>query len=169
MSEYEHRHASLVFAKEWMKEAQRQGTLLLEVGEWVNKSSGKGEFVLKTINDNGSEVTLFNRTLWGFGNKAYSHVIQEMFPWADVAIDKDYYEENMDFETDTCWYFHDEVDDIINIKHVVPSEGIFPYCNCAGEVDWYRLVLTLNSVGQAFLITEDFLENGKFYKIDHLA
>lgn len=169
MSEYEHRHASLVFAKEWMKEAKKQGHLILEVGEWVNKTSGKGEFVLITTNDNGDEITLFNRILWGFGNKPYSHVIQEMFPWADIVIDKDFYEENMDFGLDTCWDIHDKFDDMNNAKRVVPGERIFPYCNYAGEVDRYRLVLTLNHIGQAFLTIEDFLENSKFYKIDHLA
>ena len=153
MSEYEHRHASLVFAKEWMLETQKKGHVILEVGEWVNKSSGKGDFFLKSTDDNGNETVLFERTLWGFGLKSYANVIQEMFPWATVAVDTDFYEENMEFERSSD----------------LSSEDIYPYCNCAGEVDYYRLILSLNSVGKSFLAIEDFLENGKLYKIDHLA
>ena len=153
MSEYEHRHASLVFAKEWMLEARERGYVILEVGEWVNKSSGKGDFLLKSVDDTGDEITLFERTLWGFGIKPYSSVIQEMFPWANVVIDQDFYEENFEFERPTK----------------LPTKCIFPYCNVAGEVDHYRLLLSLNPIGKAFLAIEDFLENGKLYKIDHLA
>lgn len=47
------------------------------------------------------------------------------------------------------------------------NNEIYPYRNVAGEVDLYRLLLTLNQIGKAFLITEDFLENGNFYCIDH--
>lgn len=153
MSEYEHRHASLVFAKEWMLETREKGHVILEVGEWVNKTSGKGDFLLKSVDDAGNEITLFERTLWGFGTKPYSNVIQEMFPWANVVIDQDYYEENFEFDRPTN----------------LPANGIFPYCNVAGEVDHYRLLLSLNSIGKAFLEIEDFLENGKLYKIDHLG
>lgn len=153
MSEYEHRHASLVFAKEWMVEARKKGYVVLEVGEWVNKSSGKGDFVLKSYDDNDKELILFDRTLWGFGLKPYSSVIQEMFPWANISIDREFYEENMELDP----------------QDNLPSDEIFPYCNSAGEVDNYRLLLSLNPIGTAFLAIEDFLENGKLYRIDHLA
>ena len=169
MSEYEHRRASLSFAREWMIEAKKQGHLILEVGEWVNKTSGKGDFILKTFDGTGTEITLFNRTLWGFGSRPYSDVIQEMFPWADIVIDKDYYAENMDHDDISCRDHFDEDDDIIAPKVHVESESIYPYCICAGEVAWYRLLLTLNHIGQAFLTTEGFLENGKLYTIDHLS
>ena len=168
MSEYEHRRASLSFAREWMVEAKKQGHLILEVGEWVNKTSGKGDFVLKTFDGTGTEITLFNRTLWGFGSRPYSDVIQEMFPWADIVIDKDYYAENMDHDI-SCWDHFDEDDAIIAPEVHVESESIYPYCICAGEVAWYRLLLTLNHIGQAFLTTEGFLENGNLYTIDHLS
>ena len=168
ISEYEHRRASLAVAREWMIETRKQGQLILEVGEWVNKSSGMGQFVLKSYDDNGNEVVLFDRTLWGFGTRSYNLVIQEMFPWATISVDKDFYDDHMELEDTSNWDIFDKDDDIIIPEKVTLDDGIYPYCNTAGEVDWYRLIITLNHIGNAFLITEEFLENAKFYTIDHL-
>lgn len=169
MSEYEHRRASLVFAKEWMIQAHQYGSLILEVQEWVNKSSGRGRFILKTQTDNGNEKVLFDRELFGFGLKQYEMVIQEMFPWAHIEIDREFYETNWGFDNNQNWDYYDEK--CANTPHMrceIPNDGIFPYRNGAGEVDFYRLLLSLNPLGEAFLKTECFLENGKLYLIDHL-
>lgn len=168
MSKYEHRHASLVLAKEWMLEARKQGSLILEVEEWINKSSGRGRFILKSADDGGEEKIIFDHELFGFGLKSYDQVIQEMFPWANIEVDKEFYEENYEDGDDGNWDMYDKDDDFIPIPKEIPKEGIYPYRNAGGEVDCYRLILTLNQVGNAFLLTEDFLENGKFYCIDHL-
>lgn len=165
MSIYEHRHASLVLAKEWMLEARKQGHLILEVEEWVNKLSGRGRFTLKSANE---EKILFDHELFGFGLKVYDQVIQEMFPWANVEIDQEFYEENYENGDDGNWDNYDEYDDSIQVIKEIPQNGIYPYRNAIGEVDFYRLVLTLNEIGRAFLLTENFLEDGKFYCIDPL-
>ena len=167
LSDYEHRHASLVLAKEWMIEAKNRGVLILEVQEWVNKSSGRGRFVLKSCDDNENEIILFEHELWGFGLKAYDRVIQELFPWADIEIDSDFYDENMECEDTRNWDIYDEDEEYIISQNRLPG-GIYPYCNVAGEVDCYRLLLTLNHIGKSFLTTEEFLEKGRFYCIDHI-
>lgn len=146
MSEYERRHASLVLAKDWMLEASKRG-LILEVTEWINKSSGRGKFILKKSDDLGADTILFERELYGFGLKPYDLIIQELFPWANIEVDEAYYKENMK-------------PGFSKGKHL---KSIYPYRNIAGEVDCYRLILTLNAVGNAFLTTEEFLEKGKFY------
>lgn len=166
MSDYEHRYASLVLAKEWMMEARNQGALILEVEEWINKSSGRGRFVLKSCDDDEKEKILFDHELWGFGLKPYDQVIRELFPWANAEIDRDYYDENMEWEDTLNWDIYDE-DNIIPQREL--PDGIYPYCNAAGEVDCYRLLLTLNHVGEAFLTTEEFLEEGMFYCIDQIT
>ncbi len=167
LSDYEHRHASLVLAKEWMIEAQNRGVLILEVQEWVNKSSGRGRFVLKSCDDNENEIILFDHELWGFGLKAYDQVIQELFPWADIEIDSDFYDENMECEDTRNGDIYDEDEEYIISQNRLP-DGIYPYCNVAGEVACYRLLLTLNHIGKSFLTTEEFLEKGTFYCIDHI-
>jgi hypothetical protein len=38
--------------------------------------------------------------------------------------------------------------------------GIRPYNNAAGEVDYYRLELTLNELGRSFLVVNEFATSG---------
>lgn len=156
-SEFERRWNTLVIAKKWMLETIKQGNLILEVEEWVNKSSGRGRFKLITKEANEKEKVIFDRELFGFGCRNYEQVIQEMFPWADVIVDEDYYEENMDEE---CRY---------RKKYNDTSLNIYPYANGAGEVDFYRLKLTLNRVGKSFVEMDNFLETGKFYLLDNIT
>ncbi len=151
-SEYQRRWNSLVIAKEWMLETKKHGESILEVQEWINKTSGRGHFTLK-VNDDDGEKVLFERELLGFGTKSYELVIQELFPWADIEIDEDFYDENIDEEF---------------LKYYGNSQGIYPYKSSVGEVDFYRLRLTLNKVGKSFIEMEDFLETGNFYLIDRL-
>ncbi len=167
ISEYEHRHASLVFAKEWMLEAHKHGSLMLEVEEWINKSSGRGTFILKSFDETGKEKILFERNIFGFGFKKYSQVIQELFPWANVEVDKEFYEINYNMTDEDNWDLYNKGYGFYSPSLKLDNSEIYPYRNVAAEVDLYRLLLTLNQIGKAFLITEDFLENGKFYCIDH--
>lgn len=67
-SEYQKRLSTLALSKQLMKLAD-EGELILEVLEWVNKSSGRGEFTLKRVDYNMVETILYERTAWGFGLK----------------------------------------------------------------------------------------------------
>lgn len=175
-SEHEMRWNSLVIAKEWMEEARKHGDLILEVEEWVNKCSGQGSFILKSVDDNGKETVIFGRTFFGFGTKNYELVIQELFPWADICIDKEFYDENMEEE---LYYRRGcseraiaaglgiKGDKLQKYSNELPK--IYPYRNGAGEVDFYRLRLSLNQIGKAFLEIEHFLETGKFYLLSNFG
>ena len=48
-------------------------------------------------------------------------------------------------------------------SHIPRDREIYPYMNCAGEVDKYRLVLTVNDLCKSFLTLNDFLEKGSCY------
>lgn len=175
-SEYERRWTSLVIAKEWMLETKERGAIILEVQEWINKTSGRGTFILKSGDGEGNEKIFFNQNLWGFGTKSYELVIQELFPWADIRIDEEFYEENMD---EDCYQRRNitdrELASILGVKgndllkySDIPHK-LYPYRNGAGEVDFYRLKLTLNQVGRSFLEMDHFLETGKCYFIDNIV
>jgi len=41
------------------------------------------------------------------------------------------------------------------------ARGVRPYDNTAGEVDYYRLELTLNELGRAFLVVDNFATDGE--------
>ena len=90
-SEFTSRWTSLVLAKEWMLHINKKGSLILEVEEWINKSSGRGTFRLKSECEKEGEKILFEREILGFGVRGYESVIQELFPWANIEIDKDFY------------------------------------------------------------------------------
>ncbi|MGN0591760.1 MAG: DUF4365 domain-containing protein [Ruminococcus sp.] len=155
-SEFQRRWASLLIAKEWMLDAIKQNGLILEVQEWVNKCSGKGDFILKKDDEKEKEVVIFEKTIFGFGTRSYELVITDLFPWADICVDESFYELNQD----------EEFVEIRKEQDNFPN--IYPYRNGAGEVDFYRLKLTVNRVGKAFLEINDFLENNKFYIIDKI-
>lgn len=167
-SNYERRWNSLVVAKGWMLETIKQGESILEVQEWINKSSGLGTFILK-VEEEGREKILYKTQILGFGTKKYAQVIQELFPWADIKIDEEFYKENM--EEDSCYMSElTEVgkkgNEFLKYSDIMPE--IYPYSNSAGEVDFYRLKLTLNQVGKSFIEMEHFLETGKCYFIDKM-
>ena len=173
-SGYERRWKSLVVAKEWMLETIRHGESILEVEEWINKSSGRGKFILK-IEEDGIEKMLFEREMFGFGIREYEQVIQDLFPWAEVEIDKEFYEENMEeysytrsklTERNLATMFGKRGEELLQYSDIPPK--IYPYANGAGEVDFYRLKLTLNQIGKAFIEMENFLETGKCYLIDKI-
>lgn len=178
-NEYERRWNSLVVAKEWMLETIRHGESILEVEEWINKSSGRGKFILK-IEEDGGEKILFERELFGFGIREYEQVIQDLFPWAEVKIDEEFYEEFYEENMEECSYYRSELTEselatiIVKrgdefLKYSDISSKIFPYKNEAGEVDFYRLKLTLNQIGKAFIEMENFLETGRLYFIDKIT
>lgn len=174
-SDFERRWTSLVIAKKWMLETKKRGEIILEVEEWINKTSGRGVFTLKAEEDDGTEQVFFKQHWLGFGCKKYELVIQELFPWADIEIDEDFYEENMD---EDCYDKKDITDRQIAtmlgikgdelLKYSDTPPKLYPYRNGAGEVDFYRLKLSLNQIGESFLQIDHFLETGKFYLIDNI-
>lgn len=150
-SEYQKRLSTLVLDKELMKLAN-ESKLVIEVGEWVNKISGKGDFIIKKIDDSGNEKVLFGKTIYGFGTRPYEKVIPEILPWAELMLDEEYYENNGDPEFIYC--------------KKMENSDIYPYQNAACEVEWYRFIPKLNAVGKSFLMLDDFLNSGRMYNIE---
>lgn len=187
LTEYEIKFNSLLLAKPWMKEIFSGNKVVLNVQEWLHKSSGRGEFKLTILDKSGCKKQIFDRSLWGFGTKSYDRVFKQLFPWAKITIDADYYDKydkvairEQDFEAAMCAY-PDSVGaefDKINFQYIYPkeclsieewmqnAENIRPYCVGAGEVAFYQLVLELNDIGKSFLMLDDFINNSHFYKLN---
>lgn len=186
LTEYENKFNTFLFAKPWMKEIISGNNIVLNVEEWINKSSGRGEFKLKIVDKNGSEKKVFNRSFFGFGLKPYTQVLEELFPWASIMIDSDYYSEyedeaieNNDFQAAMHTYsdsvgaiFNRETFEFIYPKNAPSIEewmedkkNIRPYCIGGGEVAFYQLVLELNEVAKSFLVLDDFINDTKFYTL----
>jgi hypothetical protein len=67
-----------------------------------------------------------------------------MFAWADVSPHDETYD----------WADHE------GFPAEDTSSVLRPYSNDAGEVDYWRLELTLNDVGKAFLVLDSFATKG---------
>lgn len=184
LTEYEKKFNTFLLAKPWMKEIINGNKVVLNVEEWINKTSGRGDFKLRIIDQNGNEKQVFNRSFVGFGLKPYTQVFKELFPWALIMIDSDYYAEfdeeaidNKDFEAAGHTYA-DSVGatfDLETFKDIFPENApsienwmkdernIRPYRIGAGEVAFYQLILELNEAAKSFLILDDFINDTKFY------
>jgi hypothetical protein len=102
----------------WMSLIQSGGTVHLEVDEWLNKTSGRGD--LRLVGTPAASGAPFTRhRISYFGAADYADVLPQLFPWATVAIDEDFYELHeqqqwdlecgaYDHETDT-YLFHTEI------------------------------------------------------------
>lgn len=184
LTEYEKKFNTFLFAKPWMKEIISGNRVVLNVEEWINKTSGRGDFKLRIIDKNGIEKNVFNRSFLGFGTKPYIQVFEELFPWASIMIDMDYYSEydeeaieNKDFEAAQHTYpesvgaifdrktfeYHFPEDAPLIEEWMADERNIRPYRIGAGEVAFYQLVLELNEVAKAFLLLDDFINGSKFY------
>lgn len=187
LTEYEKKFNTFLFAKPWMKEIIIGNKVVLNVEEWINKTSGRGDFKLRIVDKNGSEKQVFNRSFWGFGLKPYIQVFEELFPWASIMIDDDFYTEydneaisNKNFEAAMYTYpesvgatFSRETFDFIYPENIPSIENwmkdrrnIRPYYIGAGEVAFYQLVLELNEVAKSFLVLDDFINGTKFYTLN---
>lgn len=173
-SEYERRLNSLVVAKDWILETLKYGESILEVEEWINKSSGRGKFTLKVL-EKEEEIILYERELFGFGTRPYEDVIQDLFPWAQVNIDEEFYENNIDdeqlyksqhSERERAFEWGVRGDKLLEFSDKLPK--IYPYRNAINEVDFYRLKLTVNQIGKSFIEMDHFLETGNCYFIDNM-
>lgn len=186
LTEYEKKFNTFLFAKPWMKEIIIGNKVVLNVEEWINKTSGRGDFKLRIVDKNGIEKQVFNRSFLGFGLKPYIQVFEELFPWASIMIDSDCYNEyddeaieNNNFEAAMHTYtdsvgatFNRDTFEFIFPKKAPSIENwmkdkknIRPYCIGGGEVAFYQLVLELNEVAKSFLVLDDFINDTKFYTL----
>lgn len=155
---YEKKLFSLVFSRDLMKLAEK-GFLVIEVDEWINKSSGRGDFKISKI-ENESQTVLYESTIIGFGSRPYEEVLPKVFPWAKLRIDEDFYDNYKDNNFYNKWDY-----DIDENCTKCDDKEIYPYDNSAGEVDHYRLIPELNEIGKSFLTLDKFLNEEEFYRI----
>lgn len=170
LTEYERRLNSLVLSKPLMREIQDGNDVILESDEWINKCSGVGSVTLKIIDASTmKEKVALDWPVVFFPMQNYKQVFGKLFPWADIAIDEDFYEpydedrfllEECPYDSETGEYvFLDEFFD----EWKAEQDEIRPYENSSGEVDHYRLKLQLNDLGKTFLKLDFYLENTSFY------
>ena len=173
-SEYQRKFSALLLAKPWMEAVRRGDQVILEAEEWVNKSSGRGSVKLSILSG-GEERAVIDWPFVFFGLMDYGEAFRRLFPWADFQVDDGeywdeewdaYVEENCPYDSETGTYLFDDqilLREFSQYRKSLPA--VRPSRIAAGEVAFYRLVLTLNQVGESFLTLDRFLETGAVFSI----
>ena len=155
----------LLSQKEFMRIIQNGGEIKLHSSEWVNKSSGKGETEL--IVDDGKTIQKYSYPYW-FPYTSYKMVFPRLFPWANFSADEEFFEEH----DESLWrelhcYYDEEDGEWLNVgdtfdefrRKLDPMRSI----DHAGEVAEYMMKLSLNDLGKAFLMVDEFVSKNQAY------
>jgi hypothetical protein len=161
---YELRLRELRLALPWMRRLAEGQRLVVDMEEWINKSSGRGSISIGIDHEDGQDPEQLAQ--WGvwFGLSDYAEVVPRLLAWADVDVHQetyDLYESEqwrVDFYAGRDW---DENSAYEEWRATIPKAGLRPYKNGAGEVDFWRLELTLNRLGLAFLEVDRFATTGE--------
>ncbi|MBF6546965.1 DUF4365 domain-containing protein [Nocardia brasiliensis] len=163
----------LQLARPWMDILASGQRLLIEVEEWINKSSGRGSITLKLDNE-GHEPPKEVATWWiMLGGLSYTEVVPKLFAWADVVLHAETYDDadHDAYEVECVRY--DEGDRIVlesfeDWQSRQNADPLRPYANVMNEVDKYRWELVLNDLGRGFLAFDRFAAEGVPLLTSHL-
>jgi hypothetical protein len=135
----------LQLAKPWMEMLVGGTRLVIDMEEWINKTSGRGSISIGVDREDGNDPEPL--VTWRFlaGPASYTESAAKLFAWADLDV----HEETYETEEPTDYW----------TSELRPS-GIRPYKNGAGEIDYFRLELSLNELGRAFLVVDKFATEG---------
>ncbi|GIG93335.1 DUF4365 domain-containing protein [Plantactinospora endophytica] len=157
----------LQLAKPWMEMLASGKRLVVDIEEWINKTSGRGRISLGVDNEDGEKPQ--ELASWGvfLGLASYAEAVPRMFAWADVQVHEETYEDaEYDQYEAECVIYDSEGDHFVTedfdqwrSRRLAP--GLRPYANPSGEVDFWRLELTLNELGKAFLVVDKFGTEGR--------
>ncbi len=138
--------------------------IIVEVTRWVNKSIGRAEIDIINADDFDKDVPISHSEYIFF--KGIEDLF-ELFPWAAFQIDEDYYdgekEDAYRYDNgiwdpeDQVYYFQDQTYE--EYKRNAPEIRRLP--DSTGELETYRLEMSLNTVGKSFLEIEGYLNNNE--------
>jgi Domain of unknown function (DUF4365) len=147
----------------WMALLRDGGELVIEVEEWVNKTSGRGEIAVHGTSPTGETST----ATWAvfFGVAPYEVILPELFPWATLDVDDEVYDQNEENEwMAEAGYYDKEEGRVIVVgesfedwRSANARTGLRPYVVEQSELARWRLRLTLNELGHSFLRVDDHL------------
>jgi hypothetical protein len=127
--------------------------VVIEFEDWINKSLGRSEFVVSRISKSGKSYELTRFPVMYAGRlRSLDNLLAALFPWANTEVDEEFYEENADSQYD---FVHQMWED----EPYQDSCEIYPYCEVGGEAELYRLKLSLNKLGESYLMLSNFLSD----------
>jgi hypothetical protein len=140
--------------------------LVIDIEEWINKSSGRGSITLGVDNEDGKDPTPLASWSVFLGFASYEEVVPRLFAWANVHVHEETYDEAEREQFEAEWVIYDEGDrfEIMDYEEWAEGRGLNdlrPYTSVFGEVALWRLELTLNELGRAFLVVDQFATEGE--------
>lgn len=157
---------ALALDRPWMKRLADGERVVLDIEEWINKSSGRGSISLGIDNEDGKDPTALANWSVLLGLRPYEDALPKLFPWADLSLHEATYDnaDHQQYEVECSIYdegdrlFTEHFDDWMKSRRL---SDLRPYANEMGEIDLWRLQLTLNDLGQAFLIVDEFVSQDR--------
>jgi len=163
------RFTELTLARAWMRYLAEGKRLFVEMSEWINKTSGRGDLKLVVRDDDSdTEEHALTWPIMFLGGLSFEQAVRDFFPWADVAEDEETYEEAVSerwVEDNGFWdaeageYVYDYThlaEYLERRREYAHYSDIEPY-NDDGEVAKFRLELQLNVIGRGFLSVADYV------------
>lgn len=152
----------LRLARSWMRLLANGNRLVIEIEEWINKLSGRGSIVLGIDYEDGNPpAPLANWTVMVRGPR-WDEQLSDLVPWAHVGLHDETYEEaEFDLYEEECVRDIGEGDRIVienfdDWRRRKQAAGLRPYTVDCDEVARWRLELTLNDLGRAFMLVDNF-------------
>lgn len=142
--------------KFWIEQVFDGREVIVEFDDWVNKSLPRFQVSISCDGEAHHWPMIYGPGI------SIQETLEYYFPWADFNMDLDAHRESAEAQWEAeCYAWHDketgetyyseDFDDWYS-----EPEGIVPV-DSNGEIESYRLYLTLNHIGEAFLELDHFL------------
>lgn len=151
---------SLAVQFDLMKRIDDGEKIVVEFEEWINKSIGKAGIVVKTVEAFDDETILMESDYIFFSGTDDLH---KLFPWAEFNTDDDYYEDQDEQDWMDNYAIYDREDDCYRSATITLEDykdslsGLRYIITGSGEVHFYRLEMSLNELGKAFVQLNNYL------------
>jgi len=153
------RFRKLALDESLMRHIESVGKVSLGLEKWINKSLGRTPVEVYLYNQEGEEILVREWFQLYTGYYDVRELAIALFPWSLPVIDEEFYEEYRDDYEEEDWRdkLSRAIDEDNGIYYQADPDAIYPYAEGAGEVEYYRLELKLNELGQAFLLVSDHI------------
>lgn len=151
-----------------MEHIQKGNKVCLEYQDWINKTMAIRALHINVYSKN-EDNEIIESVEWPFDvfPNDLEKGLENMFPWATFENDftEDDEDDDLKYEYMNEWGYRDEkyIDwkDYIKWKEqrLASLGNIRPYKNEANEVDFYRIRVNLNELGQSFLRLNQYLDS----------
>jgi hypothetical protein len=159
---YIRRLNKLRLSRAWIDLVDQGEKVYVEFEDWVNKSLPRFQFRIGC--DGRADVVKREWPMRYAPGLSFEELLCDLFPWADFETDEDAYQEDQEnrWRADNLTWYDNETGEEHYLEPVPASfdspEGIVPVSS-TGETENYRVILSLNALGKAFILLDNHLSD----------